>query len=73
MFPSFVLGYFFNEMIFFIEIKEARGSFFGRVVEVLKLVKFQSLFAFFEREFYFLCPGQFHCYSRALNIYDYVK
>ena len=62
MFPSFVLGYFFNEMIFF-----------GRVVEVLKLVKFQSLFAFFEREFYFLCPGQFHCYSRALNIYDYVK
>ena len=27
------------------------------------LVKFQSLFAFSEQEFYFVCPGLFHCYS----------
>ena len=25
-----------------------------------------SLFS--EQEFYFVCPGLFHCYSRALNI-----
>ena len=37
------------------------------------MVKFQSLFAFSEQEFYFVCPGLFHCYSRALNIYHIVK
>ena len=36
------------------------------------MVKFQSLFAFSEQEFYFVCPGLFHCYSRALNIYHTV-
>ena len=37
------------------------------------MVKFQSLFAFSEQEFYFVCPGLFHFYSRALNIYHNVK
>ena len=29
----------------------------------------QSLFSFSEHEFYFVFPGLFHCYSRAMNIY----
>ena len=29
----------------------------------------QSLFSFPEHGFYFVCPGLFHCYSRATNIY----
>ena len=29
----------------------------------------QSLFSFPEHEFYFVFPGLFHCYSRAMNIH----